>query len=411
MRVLLANKYFYRKGGAETFLFDLIREHEVRGYETIPFSMHHPDNEPSAYSEFFVRQVDYDHPTFSLDNLRNAWSMIYSYEARDRIDRLIRKSRPHIANLQNIYHQISPSILPVISSHGIPIILTLHDLKLACPNFRMRTNGEVCERCLPSNYHQAVLNRCVKDSYLASILSAFEVAVHRFSGIYEKNVSKFLVPSNFYKTKIAASGIPSERILHIPTFCYVDEYESTENVSDYFLYLGRLTEEKGLVMLVEAMKGMDKGRLVIVGDGPLKPRLQKIIDEQGLDHVSLLGYRRGEELKRLVREARFTVVPSVWYENCPRSIVESYASGTPVLGANIGGIPEMIVPGETGLLFEPSSPEELRQRVDLLMEDDEMITEMGRKGRSLARQRYSPAAHFEQLQRVYDEVLAHPPVA
>ena len=175
-RLLIGNKYFFRKGGAETYLFDLFDELPPRGWDLVQFSMQHERNEPSPFASYFVDNVDYHKHGSLLGEARAAVRLLYSTQARTNIERLLRDTRPQLAHLHNIYHQISPSILPVLKRYGIPVVMTLHDLKLACPNYKMRTEGKICERCLGGGYYQAVVHRCVQDSRLKSALCALEVS-------------------------------------------------------------------------------------------------------------------------------------------------------------------------------------------------------------------------------------------
>jgi len=294
----------------------------------------------------------------------------------------------------------------VLGRREIPVVMTLHDYKLACPNYKMRTQGEVCERCLPRNFYRAVQYRCVKDSLLASTACATELYLHRFMGIYEKNVKFFVAPSNALKSKIAASGIQEDKLKLLPNFAHVGSFVPAYEATDYLIYFGRLAEEKGLLTLLESMRKYGSGRLVIVGDGPLAHTLQRTVVEQELSNVQLIGHKSGAELRDLIRGARATVLPSQWYENCPISVIESYASGTPVLGANIGGIPEMIEDGRTGLLFEPFSPEDLLAKIEHIYGDDALVEEMGRNARLKAEHEFDSALHLDRLLDIYKEALA-----
>jgi glycosyltransferase involved in cell wall biosynthesis len=417
MRLLLGNKYWYRKGGAETYLFEVMEELEARGIELIPFGMKHELNElgrmartngPSGARDlerFFVDEVDYSRPSPWYRKIQSAQRIVYSFHARAKLEALVAEVRPDLAHMHNIYHQISPSVLTALSRRGIPVVMTLHDLKLACPNYKMRTGGELCERCLGGSYYHAVLQRCVRDSFLASALCAVESWVHDVFGLYEKHVSRFIVPSRFYLDKIRASGIPSSKLVSIPNFTHVERFEPSYEPSDYCIYLGRLSEEKGLLTLVRAMKAIDNGRLLIAGEGPLRPRLENEIETEGVTNVELIGRKRGRELEELLRKARFSVIPSEWYENCPLSGIESFASGTPVVAADIGGLPEMVDDGENGLLFEPFSVDDLSRKMHRLFAQDGLAADMGRAARAKAEKRYGAGSHMQELLALYSSVL------
>jgi glycosyltransferase involved in cell wall biosynthesis len=406
VRLLLGNKFWFPKGGVETYLFELIDELPAHGYDVVPFAMRHPDNLESAYADYFVDHVDYHAPHSLLSKARAASRMIHSRHAARKLTALVEKHPVDLAHFHNVYHQLSPAVLPVLADRGIPVLMTLHDLKLACPNYKMRTHGEICERCKTGGYHHAVLHRCVQDSVTASALCALELFLHRRSGIYERHVDRFIVPSAFYLRKLAEAGVPAEKLVHIPSFTDIRRYAPSYGGDDYFVYVGRLAEVKGLLTLVEAARDFKRGTLVIVGDGPMFPVLERAIEEKRIANVRLAGPKYGHELIDIVRRARFSVIPSEWYENCPRSCIESFACGTPVIGARIGGIPEMVEDGVNGLLFTPFSVQELRSRIEHLFNSESDVAEMGRAARRKAEREYSTPAHLAKLLSEYAAVLA-----
>ena len=406
MRLLIGNKFWFPKGGVETYLFDLLEELPAHGYEAIPFAMRHPRNRDSEYSRFFVEEVDYHTPQSWPSKVTAAARLLYSRHAARQLAALVEYRRPDLAHLHNIYHQLSPAILPLLAQRGIPMVMTLHDLKLACPNYKMRTHGVICERCVGGGYHHAVLHRCVQGSLAASALCAVEMFGHRWTGLYEKHIDRFIVPSRFYRQKMIEAGLPPAKLICIPSFAPVERYTPEYSAGDYFVYVGRLSDEKGIPTLVEAARGLKQARLLIIGDGPERARLERLVAGNGLSHVQVLGPRWGSELIDLIRGARFSVVPSEWYENSPRSIVESFACGKPVIGADIGGIPEMVEDGETGLLYTPFSAEALRQKIEYLLGHPAEVARMGRAARARAERDYSPRSHLARLLTVYDEALA-----
>jgi glycosyltransferase involved in cell wall biosynthesis len=402
MRLLLGNKYWYPKGGAESYLFEVMDELRARGVELVPFGMKHPRNRASTFERFFVDEVDYDQPASWFQQLRTAQRIVYSFHAKRKMEALLREVQPDLAHIHNIYHQISPSVLIALSRRAIPVVMTLHDLKLACPNYKMRTHGELCERCVGGHYHNAVLRRCVGDSLLRSALCATESWVHRSFGLYQRNVERFIVPSRFYLEKMIQSGIPSSKLSVLPNFTHVDRFRPSYEPSDYAIYFGRLSAEKGLLSLLRAMSSLRRGRLLIAGEGPLRTQLEQTIAANELDNVELVGQKSGRELEEIVRAARFSVIPSEWYENCPLSGIESFASGTPVLAAAIGGLTEMVDDEENGLLFEAFEVEDLADKMGRLFDDDDLATRLGRGARSKAEREYGVRSHVDRLFQIYE---------
>jgi glycosyltransferase involved in cell wall biosynthesis len=405
LKVLLANKFFYLKGGGEVYLFDVIALLQAHGHQVIPFAMRHELNPASDYDSFFVDGVNFDEQRSWRGDVRKALRILYSREAKRKMEALLDLNRPDMAHIHNIYHQISPSILPALKRRGLPVVMTVHDLKLLCPNYRMRTHGAICERCKPRRFYQAVLHRCVKDSVMASAVCAVESYLHRYSGIYQNNVDKFVTPSRFYQRKLIEWGMPEKKIVFIPNFARLNRFVPDYDGEDYFVYFGRLVEEKGLLTLVQAMRRVQKGSLLIVGDGPLAGALQHAIHEYRLQNVRLTGFKRDAELANLIRRAKFTIVPSEWYENCSLALIESYAWGKPVLGARIGGISEMIEEGKTGLLFEPSSSDDLAEKIDYLFAHGDIAARMGKNARAKAEKEYSSERHYAELMRLYSEFV------
>jgi len=405
MQVLIGNKFWFPKGGVESYLFELIEELPALGWTYVPFAMRHEANRPSQYDQFFVDEVDYHRAHTFTTKVQAAARLLYSRHAARQLAALLDTISPDVAHLHNIYHQLSPAILPVLATRGIPVVMTLHDLKLACPNYKMRTGDGICERCVGGHYHHAIVHRCVQSSRVASALCAVELFLHRITGLYVTNVDRFIVPSRFYLDKMVQAGIPAEKLTWLPNFARLERYEPTYGGDDYFVYVGRLSEEKGLLTLIEAARSLDRGTLVVVGDGPLRPVLERLVERDHLTRVRIVGPLHGQALVDILRKARFSVIPSEWYENCPMACLESFACGTPVVGARIGGIPELVDDGETGLLFTPFSTDDLRAKLQYMLDHEADATRMGRLARAKAERHYSAPAHVRRLTAIYREVI------
>jgi glycosyltransferase involved in cell wall biosynthesis len=401
MKVLLVNKYYYRRGGAEAHLLDLQRLLEERGEETVVFSMHHPRNLPSSHSEHFVSTVDYH--TRSLGHrLRAGARLLFNFEARARIGNLLEAEAPDVAHLHNIYHQLSPSILPVLRERGLGVVLTVHDLKLVCPSYRMLAHGRPCERCLGGRFHHAAFQACHEGSRLNGALLGLEMYLHRFLRSYEDNVDLYLCPSRFYRDKLLEAGLPGRRLELLPYFLDAAGYRPAGGAGEDLVYFGRLSPEKGLSTLIAALARLPRARLRVIGEGPERETLQRQAAPLG-ERVRFTGFLAGEALHAAVRRARACVVPSEWYENFPVSVLESYALGRPVVAARIGGLPEMVRPGQTGWLFEPGNVESLVETLEEALSASNP-TEMGERCRAEVEAGFSPERFYEKLQRIYATV-------
>jgi glycosyltransferase involved in cell wall biosynthesis len=399
-RLLSINNYFYRRGGSETVFFEHNRLFEEAGWSVVPFAMQDPLNLPTPWSKYFVESVDFGEAKSVPSKLSVAGKIVYSFEARRQIQRLIASAPPAVAHAHNIYHHLSPSILVELRRQGIPVVLTLHDLKLACPAYKMFSNGVVCERCQGGALRNVVTQRCIKGSIAMSALVWLESTVHRLLDIYERNVTRFVVPSRFFLTKLTEWGFDPARFAYIPNFIEIDAVEPSTPPGNGFVYCGRLVPEKGVATLIEAA-AVARVRLLVVGTGPEEDRLRQTAERAGADAI-FTGHLSGRELRETIAAARAIVVPSEWYENAPISVMEASALGRPVIGARIGGIPELIREGETGLLFESGDVDSLAEvlrRVQAM--PTATLNEMGRAGRAWMQSEFTPARYRERMLELY----------
>ncbi len=403
MRILQINKFFYRRGGSETYFFGLMKLLEKNGHEVISFSTKSPKNLESPYEEFFVEEIDFEKGEGFVKNLKKFGHSLYSTEVARKLEKLILKTKPDIAHLHNISHHISPSIFSVLKKYKIPVIQTLHDYQLICPNFKLFTEGAVCERCKKYRYWNAVLHRCIHDSRLESFAEMIEMYFDRACKFYEKGVQCFVTPSDFLKNKLRGWRVKSSCVQNIPLFLEVSEFLPHYEPGDYVLYFGRLVEEKGLDVLLKALAGTEI-KLKIVGDGPEKNKLQAESGKLKID-VEFVEHKTGEELYNLIRNAKFVVLPSVWYENYPVSLLEAGAFGKAVVGTRLGGIPEIISDGENGFLAEPGDANDLREKIQRLYGDKDLCEQMGRRAREMVVERNSPEDHYKKIMDLYKQLI------
>lgn len=399
-RLLAINNYFYRRGGAEAVFFDHMAMFSQIGWDVVPFAMQHENNAPSPWSGYFVSEIEYGRQTSPLRKVAQAASIIYSVEAQRNIARLIEQARPSIAHAHNVYHHISPAIFSTLKAAGIPVVMTAHDLKLACPSYKMLRAGKVCEDCRGGRIYNVLRHRCVKDSIPLSGLVLVETMLHRALGLYREKLDRVVVPSRFYLDKLAEWGWPREKLAYIPNFVDAENYRSDWDEGDYVVFAGRLAPEKGLTTLIRAA-ALAKQRLVLAGTGPEEAMLRQLADSVGAD-ATFVGHLSGEELHRLIGQSRALVLPSEWYENAPISILEAYALGRPVIGAAIGGIPEVIQEGRTGMLATSGDVDALARRLtDLAALSGARRAEMGRAGREWIARDFSVASYRDRTLALY----------
>jgi glycosyltransferase involved in cell wall biosynthesis len=402
-RLLSINNYHYRRGGAEAVYLDQQDLFEAAGWETAAFAMQHPKNIESPYARYFVEEIEFGHDYGLAEKLRMAAKIIHSSEAQRNMRRLLDDFAADVAHVHSVYHHISPSVLPVLSERGVPVVLTAHDLKLLCPAYTMLRDGRPCEECAGGSTIQALRHRCIKGSSALSGLIAMESGIHRMTGVYRKHVDKVIAPSQFYRDKFVEYGWPEEQVAYVPNFLVAEDVEPRFEAGDYFVFVGRLSYEKGVDTLVRAAAAAGVP-LRVVGDGPLRQSLE---DQYGGEDASIRfeGFQSGDDLWALIRGSRALVIPSEWYENAPISVLEAYAAGKPVIGARIGGIPELIEVGATGWLFESGSVESLAGVLgDVMAMPGDKVQAIGRAARERVEARHSPASYVDNLIAIYEAI-------
>lgn len=408
MRILLVNKYFYRKGGAETYFFALAEGLQALGHEVAFFSMQHPNNEANYWSKYFVSEKDYVGKISAFRQIEEATTLIYSFEARRKFEALLEEFKPDVIHLNNVHRQLTLSILdaPYLKRHHVPVVYTAHDYILLCPAYTMvNGHGEVCDLCLDRRFKHALDNTCVKESKAKSALAMMEAEFLKWHKSYDK-IDLIIAPSEFMKRKLEEGGYAG-RVVAMQNFLTTSQMEMAQKVANthkfedeaagqhpYFLFFGRLSKGKGILTLVQAFlkaAGLQpvpasssssraersevegshpvlpsNWNLHIVGDGSERQTIEQMINSAGPEaqsRIKLLGYKTGEDLQYEVGNARFSVLCSEWRENMPYSGLESLAAQTPVIGADIGGIPELVEEDRTGFSFKSGSADDLASKI------------------------------------------------
>lgn len=407
----MANKFRYPKGGADTYFLNLGETLRARGHEVAEFCMQSDKNIPSDWDRYFVSPVGYDDAESFREKLRAAFRMFYSVEARRKFEQLVLDFRPDVIHAHNIYHQISPSILYAAKKFGIPVVMHMHDYKLISPNYMLFHRDAIYDRCIGGNYFRCVLDRCFKDSFAKSLIVALEMYLHHVVlRVYEKNVDAFIAPSVFVSDLVRAA-IPaiSEKISVISNAVNTDRYApALSPIGEYFLVYGRLVPEKGFDTVMRAYAKMKHSRLrlVIVGTGPEEDCLRVLADELGIARkVDMRGALFGRELISVIQNSYAVIVPSRWREVFGLTNIEAMACARPVIGANIGAIPDIVRNKETGLLFTPDNTDELASAMKYLEDHPESAEAYGRNGRVAAETVYSEKQHIERIESLYRSVL------
>ena len=409
MKILMIDKFYFVKGGAERYFFELSHILEKNNHQVIPYSMIHKDNFDTPYDKYFVDNIDFNTSALQgiLQSPKSFMRMFYSVQAKKRLEKLIQDTRPDIAHLHMIDHQLSPSILHALKKYNIPVIQTVHQYKLVCPNYRlynMRTQT-ICEKCLSGAFYHPIFERCHKDSWAAGLMIALETGFHRMIKIYEKNIDLFHVPSRFMGKMLRCGGINKQHIEHLYYTINIDDYPVNSSAEDYFVYYGRLAKEKGIMTLLKSMERVPISHLMIIGNGPQRQALESFVERRKLHNVTFLGIKGGSELKSLVSKSKFVVVPSEWYDNSPLVIYESFAMGKPVIGTQLGGIPELVDHETNGWIYEAGNSDQLSDILQYALKHPKIIKQFGMKAREKAEKEFSPSFHYSEIMKKYDRLL------
>lgn len=411
MRILLVNYRYFISGGPEKYMFNIKKMLEDNGHEVIPFSIHSDRNVETEYSKYFVEPIGSRNAVY-FDEVKKTpksiWQMltrsVYSVEVEKAIQREIKDVKPDLVYIIHFVNKLSPSVITGAKKLGVPVVLRLSDYFLLCPRFDFMYNKKICEDCLTCGYRSCIKKRCVKGSLFASVVRVFSMKVHKMLNIY-KNVDAFITPSEFLKKKLVANGYDESKITCIPTFTASKSAVGEPKVGTYGLYFGRVTEEKGVETVIKAYEIMPDRQVKIMGDDTTEEaiRLKKYVEEYHLKNVEFLGFKSGEELEKVIKEARFTLIPSIWYDNLPNTALESFQYSKPVIASNIGSLPELVVNGYNGYLFEAGNEKQLAEKIKLL-DDLAVVQDMGANSRKRLESRFAPKTHYDALMGVFEKV-------
>ncbi|MCI6935960.1 MAG: glycosyltransferase [Clostridiales bacterium] len=397
MKILMINKFLHPNGGSETYIFKLGAYLESMGHEVQYFGMEHEGRCVGNRVNAYTSDMDF-HGGSKLSKITYPLKTIYSSEARKKLRLVLEDFQPEVCHLNNFNYQLTPSILLEIAKwkkegHPCRVIFTAHDYQLVCPNHMCNNpnTGENCEKCLGGHFGNCTKGKCIHGSLAKSAVGTLEAMLWNGRGVY-KNIDVMICCSEFLKTKMDCNPLFAGKTVALHNFVDKVEPGKTEK-QDYVLYFGRFSREKGIDTLLKVCKALPEIPFVFAGTGPLEGEIA------GVPNIQNVGFQRGQALENLIRQARFSVYPSQWYENCPFSVMESQLYGTPVLGADIGGIPELIEVGKTGELFESGNAAQLKEKIQTLWGNRELTD---RYSENCAHLRFDDvAAYTEKLLKLY----------
>lgn len=398
MKVLLVNKFLYPKGGCETYVFKLGEVLASNNHSVEYFGLENEKNIVGNSADSFVSDMDFGEGV--LKNLKAPFRIIYSVEARRKIRKVLQNFAPDVVHLNNIQFHLTPSIILEVEKYRkktgkkVKIIYTAHDYQLVCPSHGLFDSDiNVCEKCLGGNYTHCLKTKCMKNSRAKSLLAMLDAYFWNFSKAYNY-VDTIICPSNFLKSKLDTKPRLAKKTVTLHNF--IEEYDGGyPEKAGYVLEFGHLSKDKGTNTLLEVARRMPEYRFVFAGYGKAEKDIEQV------SNAEYVGFKTGNELRELIQKAVCTVCPSEMYENCPYSVMESQLYGTPVVGSEIGGIPELIDNGKTGLLFEAGNADELEKKLRFLLETDGLAEKFAQNCRTASFE--TTESYYKKLMEFYGE--------
>lgn len=370
MKILIVNKFLYPNGGSETYIFKIGEQLKKLGNEVQYFGMEHPGRLVGNSLNLYTKDMDF-HSGSMLSKISYPVKTIYSADAKKKMLAVLKDFQPDAVHLNNFNYQLTPSIILAVkkyekeSGKRVKIVYTAHDYQLVCPNHMMMTPaGEVCEKCAGGNFINCFKNSCIHSSKLKSVIGSAEGYFWKLKKVYSL-IDTVICPTAFMESKIKLSNVFSGKTKVLYNFA--DEVDKTPaEKENYALFFGRFSAEKGMETIIAA-KDIN---FICAGGGPMEDEINNS------PHIKNVGFKKGKELESLIKKAVCSVYPSIWYENCPFSVMESISYGTPVVGADIGGIPELIEDGKTGFLFEPGNVNDFTDKINKILNNRQLAAEM-----------------------------------
>lgn len=411
MKVLLIHKFHYMLGGTETFHYNLAEALIAEGHEVIFFSMYDERNIPCAQDKYFVSNVNYNDSNLgAIQKIKIGLKLIYSFEAKKNIEKLIQDEKPDIAHIGLLHRQITFSVVDVLKKHNIPVVMHLHELTAVCPCYTMlRQDGTICSDCATNGYWNCVKNKCIKGSLSKSLLAYIEAQFLK-NGHYYNKVDLYIAECNFYNNLVGEANFTRSPIIKMNNFLPVNqEYKPYYKHDDYILYFGRYAREKGVLTILKAYSLMNcSEKLILVGSGLEEEKIREFVAEHNLQkRVQVNGAIFGEEMDHIIECAKVVLVPSEWYENGAFVALQALAKGKIVVASDIAGLSEIIQDGETGFLAEPGNPDSFVSAIRrvLSMPENE-YKKMSEHIVEYARRRCDAKEYVKKLCDIYEKLIS-----
>ncbi len=400
MRILQINKYLKIVGGAETYMFQLSKALQDLGHEVKFWGMQDPDNLVCDFPELEAENIDFSKQSISK-KLGSVLNTIYSKSNRKKIGQVLDTYQPDIVHIHNYNFQLTPSILPEIKKRGIKIVQTVHDSQMVCPYHRIYNfqRDEVCTKCVTGSFANCIKDRCFDGSLLKSTVGALESYFYHSFNYYEKYIDAYIAPSPFLASLLTHRI--NKKIEILPNFTEVD-YDSSKAIElkEYYLYYGRISEEKGIIEMIDVFKETDL-HLVLIGKGDNEQKVEGKI--KNLENIEFLGPKYGRELFNYVKNAKYVVQISKGYENCPMTVIESFALSVPVIASNHSGFKDLIQNKITGFLVDFTNKNEVIKELEKINTFD--ISFFQKNINDFYNKNLAKKKHLEKLMKLYNALL------
>jgi glycosyltransferase involved in cell wall biosynthesis len=406
VRIVVANSFHYRRGGDSNHFLDLIAELERRGHDVAVFSMQHPQNLPSRWSEYWVPYVEFRGDLTVLDRVRAGWRSVRSAESGRKMTSLLADFKPDVVHFHSVQHHLTLAAVEACLSAPIPVVWTLHDYRTVCPATSLLRATEVCERCAGGRFWHGIAGRCKSGEVTRSLASVAESYLARLRRTLGR-VDCYVAPSRFLASKVVEMGLPARRIEIVPNPVYGEAAPVDAGERRGLLYVGRLSAEKGVDCLIEAVAGLENATLSVVGDGPELERLSALADSLDAD-VSFEGWADATGVRARMGEAELLCVPSVWYENCPGVVLEAVIAGLPVVASDIGGLTELLEEGQAGWLAPPGDPAAWCRTISKALGDKARTAQQATRAFARVRARHDPERYVQRIEGIYRSLQASP---
>ncbi len=390
MKILIVHNFYRIKSGE-----DIAIEKERKILESF-------GNSTILYER---KNCEIDNFTF-FQKILFPFNTFFSFKTYWEVRKIVKKEKPNVTLVQNVFPLISPSVYYAFKKEKLPVVQRIYNYRFVCPNGVLYSKGEICERCVKGNYFHCILRKCYRQSYILSFIYALTLWIHRFLKTFINNIDFFVVPDEFLKSKLFfIKGMRNKKIRKVLNPFDIGEYESNYSFEKYFVYLGRLEPEKGVRTLLKTMREIKSADLIIVGIGSLQKELKRYMENNNLNNIKFLGSKYGNKLRDILRKSMFIVVPSEWYDNLPMVICQAFAIGKPIIASDINGIPEIVINNENGLLFDPGNSKDLAEKINYLISNPEVIIKFSKNAREKAEELFNCEKHYQNLARVFREVL------